>query len=58
MATEIFQDLVELKNDTVFVKDKQGIRNLMDTAIYDAVFEADEEKKRAKLVFIKEVAKA
>ncbi len=58
MATEIFKDLVELKNDTVFVKDKQGIRNLMDTAIYDAVFEADEEKKRAKLIFIKEVAKA
>ncbi len=58
MATEIFKDLVELKNDTVLVKDKQGIKNLMDTAIYDAVFEADEEKKRAKLIFIKEVAKA
>ncbi|MEC4684513.1 MAG: class II fructose-bisphosphate aldolase [Nitrospirota bacterium] len=58
MATEIFKDLVELKNDTVLVKDKQGIKNLMDTAIYDAVFEADDEKKRAKLIFIKEVAKA
>ncbi|HEC97288.1 MAG TPA: aldolase [Nitrospirae bacterium] len=58
MATELFKDLVELKNDTVLVKDKQGLRNLMDTAIYDAVFEADEEKKRSKLIFIKEVAKA
>lgn len=58
MATEIFRDIVELKNDTVLVKDKQGIRNLMDTVIYDAVFEADEEKKKAKLIFIKEVAKA
>ncbi len=58
MAVEKIKDFVELKDGAVVVKDREGVRNAMDSAIYDAVFEPDEERKKTKLTFLKEVAKA
>lgn len=57
MAGE-WKDFVEIKDGSVYVKDRAGLRNIMDTLIYNAVFEADEEKRKALLIFIKEIAKA
>jgi len=53
----IEKDLVEVKDGSVYVKNRTGIRNIMDNFIYRAVFEVDEEIRKASLLFIKEVAK-
>ncbi|NOZ26104.1 MAG: aldolase [Nitrospirae bacterium] len=58
MAVEKIKEFVELKDGAVVVKDRDGVRKVMDAAIYDAVFDPDEENKKAKLTFLKEVAKA
>lgn len=57
MAIRI-KDLIELKGGSVSVKDRAGLRNLMDSLVYDAVFETDEEKRKALFILIKEIAKA
>ena len=57
MAIKI-KDLIELKRGSVSVKDRAGLRNMMDSLIYNAVFEADEEKRKALFILIKEIAKA
>ena len=57
MAIKI-KDLIELKDGSVSVKDRAGLRNMMDSLIYNAVFEADEEKRKALFMLIKEIAKA
>ena len=57
MATKI-KDLIELKGGSVSVKDRAGLRNMMDSFIFNAVFEADEEKRKALFILIKEIAKA
>jgi fructose/tagatose bisphosphate aldolase len=57
MAIKGLKDIVEIKDGSVYVKDKNAVRNLMDSLIYDAVFESDDEKKKAKFVLIKEIAK-
>ncbi len=57
MATKI-KDLIELKDGSVSVKDRGGLRNMMDSLIYNAVFEANEEKRKALFMLIKEIAKA
>jgi fructose/tagatose bisphosphate aldolase len=54
----IRKDVIEVKDGSVHIKDREGLRNLMDDLIYKAVFEEDEEKKRTLLIFIKEIAKA
>lgn len=56
MATKI-KDLIELKGGSISVKDRAGLRNMMDSLIYNAVFENDEEKRKTLLLFIKEIAK-
>jgi len=57
MAIKI-KDLIELKGGSVSVKDRGALRNMMDSLIYNAVFEADEEKRKALFMLIKEIAKA
>ncbi|MCL0042137.1 class II fructose-bisphosphate aldolase [Thermodesulfovibrionales bacterium] len=52
------KDVIEIKDGSVFVKDKVEIRNMMDGLIYDAVFESDDKKRRSLFILIKEVAKA
>jgi len=51
-------DVVEIKDGSVSVKNREGIKNIMDSLIYNAVFEVDEEKKKALFILIKEIAKA
>ncbi len=51
------KDLIEIREDIVYVKDEPGIRDMMDDLIYDAVFELDDEKRKAKFILIKEIAK-
>jgi fructose/tagatose bisphosphate aldolase len=49
---------VGLKDGSISVKDRDGLRNLMDSLIYNAVFENDEVKRKALFILIKEIAKA
>lgn len=58
MSIQGLKDIIEIKDGSVYVKDKNAVRNLMDSLIYDAVFESDDEKRKAKFVFVKEIAKA
>ncbi len=57
MSISSIRDFIEIRDGSVYVKDKAGIRNIIDSLIYDAVFESDEEKKKAKFILIKEIAK-
>ncbi|TAN43694.1 MAG: aldolase [Nitrospirae bacterium] len=58
MNMSVLKKAIETREDGVEVKDVQGIRAAMDDLVYDAVFEQDEENKKAKLLLIKEIAKA
>jgi len=52
------KDVCTLDGDAVKVSDVAKLREAMDGLIYDAVFEAGDEKKRAKLTVLKEACKA
>jgi fructose/tagatose bisphosphate aldolase len=58
MAIQGLMDAIDIKNGSVTVKDKSAVRSVMDGLIYAAVFEADDEKKKALFILIKEIAKA
>lgn len=51
------KDIIEIKGGSVYVKDKSAVRNIMDSLIYDAVFESNDEKRKTKFVLVKEIAK-
>jgi len=52
------KNFCSLKGDTVKVNDPEGFRGAIDKLTYDAVFEADEDLKAAKLTVLKEACKA
>jgi len=58
MAIQGIMDAVEIKNGSVTVRDKSAVRSMMDGLIYAAVFEQNDEKKKAIFLFVKEIAKA
>lgn len=58
MAIQALLDAIEIKNGLVTVKDKGAVRSMMDNLIYAAVFEKDDEKRKAFLLLVKEIAKA
>ena len=58
MSIQAIMDAIDIKNGSVTVRDKSAVRSMMDGLIYAAVFEQDEEKKKALLVLVKEIAKA
>ncbi len=58
MSTKGLKKAVEIANGSVSVKDRAAVTKMMDGLVYDAVFEADEEKKKAYFILIKEIAKA
>ncbi len=58
MSIQALKNIIEIKDGSISVKDKNAVRNLMDSLIYDAVFESDDEKRKAKFILIKEIAKA
>jgi fructose/tagatose bisphosphate aldolase len=51
-------DAVDIKNGSVTVRDKSAVRSMMDGLIYAAVFEQDDEKRKALFLLVKEIAKA
>jgi fructose/tagatose bisphosphate aldolase len=51
------KDLFTLDGGLLKLKDPSALRGAMDTLVYDAVFEADEERKIARLTMIKEACK-
>lgn len=55
---EALKDVIDIRDGFIHAKDIQAVRNLMDSLIYDAVFESDDEKRMAKFIFVKEIAKA
>jgi fructose/tagatose bisphosphate aldolase len=58
MVLKGLKDFVEIKDGVVSVKDRSGLRNIMDNLIYEAVFEPDDEKRKNFFILIKELAKA
>ncbi|GER93221.1 aldolase [hot springs metagenome] len=58
MSIQGLRDVIEIKGGSIYVKDIQRVRNLMDSLIYNAVFESDDEKRKAKFILIKEIAKS
>ncbi len=52
------KQILALENGAVKVKDLGKLRESMDELIFDAVFEADDAKRKAKLILIKEACKA
>lgn len=52
------KDVVEVRDGAVTVKDRNAVRNMMDQLIYNAVFEPDDEKRKALFILVKEIAKA
>jgi len=52
------KDIVEIRDGDVNVKNREALRNAIDSLIYKAVFEADDEKRKALFILIKEGAKA
>jgi hypothetical protein len=58
MATGDLSKVVEVKDGSIFIKDKKGLRDIMDSLIYGAVFEPDDAKRKALFILIKEIAKA
>jgi fructose/tagatose bisphosphate aldolase len=52
-----FKNLITIGKDGLEIKDINGIRNMMDSLVYEAVF-AEGDKKNDLLVLIKEIAKA
>ncbi len=58
MSLKGLRDIIEIKDGSVSVKDKNAVKNLMDSLIYEAVFEADDEKRKALFTIVREVAKA
>jgi len=51
------KDVIVLGREGLEIRDINGLKNMMDSLIYEAVF-AEGEKKNALLVLIKELAKA
>lgn len=57
MCFEKIKEFVEIKDNKINVKNKEGLIKSMDDLIFDAVFEQEDETKRKKFLIIKEIAK-
>jgi fructose/tagatose bisphosphate aldolase len=51
------KNIVTLGKEGIEIKDMNGVRNMMDGLVYDAVF-SEGDRKTARLILIKEIAKA
>ncbi len=58
MALDYLKGLVEFRDGSVMVSDRKGVRGVMDRLVYDSVLEPDDEKRKARLLATKEIAKA
>jgi hypothetical protein len=53
-----WKDIMEVKDGSVHVRSREKLKDSVDSLIADAVFEADEGKRKALFILIKEIAKA
>jgi fructose/tagatose bisphosphate aldolase len=53
-----WKDIIEIKDGSVQVRNREKLKANMDSLIAKAVFEADEGKRKALFILIKEIAKA
>ena len=58
MALEDIKELISITDGGVMLKDVEKMRERMDSLVYDAVFEEDDDKRKALLLLVKEIAKA
>jgi len=58
MALDDLRELISISDGSVTIKDVEGMRQRMDSLVYEAVFEGDDEKRKAMLTLVKEIAKA
>ncbi|MGW8272928.1 MAG: class II fructose-bisphosphate aldolase, partial [Thermodesulfovibrionales bacterium] len=58
MSIETARKLITVTDGNVKILDIAAMREAMDSLVHEAVFEADEIKKKALLVLVKEIAKA
>ena len=58
MALYDLKKVVEVKDGSISVTDKKGLRDMMDSLIYSAVFEPDDAKRKSLFILVKEIAKA
>ena len=58
MALYDLKKVVEVKDGSISVTDKKGLRDMMDSLIYSAVFEPDDTKRKSLFILVKEIAKA
>jgi len=55
---EGLKDFIEIEDGSLIVKDRTNLLNALDSILYEAVFEENEEKKKTHLEAIKEISKA
>jgi fructose/tagatose bisphosphate aldolase len=53
-----WKDIIEIKDGSVQVRNREKLQFNMDSLVTKAVFETDEEKRKALFILIKEIAKA
>jgi fructose/tagatose bisphosphate aldolase len=58
MALDDIKELISISDDGVKINDVSKMRERMDSLVYEAVFEEDDEKRKALLILVKEIAKA
>ncbi|UCG78538.1 MAG: class II fructose-bisphosphate aldolase [Nitrospirota bacterium] len=58
MALEDLKELIEIENGTVKITDIGKMRERMDSLVYEAITEGDDEKRKGLFILIKEIAKA
>ncbi|HWR90730.1 MAG TPA: class II fructose-bisphosphate aldolase [Dissulfurispiraceae bacterium] len=58
MALRDLKDILDIRNGALVLKDRQALRNMMDSVIQDAVFEPDDARRKALFLIVKEAAKA
>jgi fructose/tagatose bisphosphate aldolase len=58
MALDDIKKLISVSDDGVKIKDVTKMRERLDSLVYEAVFEEDDEKRKALLTLVKEIAKA
>ncbi len=58
MALQDLKDILDIRNGSLVLKDKQALRGMMDSVIQDAVFEPDDARRKALFLIVKEAAKA
>jgi fructose/tagatose bisphosphate aldolase len=58
MAIDDLKELLDISGGVVKINNIEKMRERMDSLVYEAVFEEDDERRKALLILVKEIAKA